>query len=221
MSGKGDPENHGTITRHRVQKTHRRQKAEDIVRTMSFLLTLCLIFLSCKEHAPEVAPTPSVEAKYVLPYPVGTAHTCAQGFNTSYSHYGSFRYAVDFEMPIGTVVTAARKGRVVYVVESYSDSDQAGGHENVVIVMHEDSTYARYVHLTTNGGLVEVGQMLMPGDTVGLSGNSGSSYLPHLHFDVTGSFTGAGDQTIPFDFWNTNPHPFGFQQGAVYEALPY
>ncbi|MBI3233450.1 MAG: hypothetical protein HYZ42_05320, partial [Bacteroidetes bacterium] len=43
---------------------------------------------------------------------------------------------------------------------------QTAGHENVVIVMHEDSTYARYVHLTTNGALVTRGQTVMPGDTI-------------------------------------------------------
>lgn len=191
------------------------------MRTIVRLLALATLFLSCKQNSSEAAKQQSIEAKYILPYPVGKAYTCAQGFNSSYSHFGSFKYAVDFEMPIGTVVTAARAGRVVYLVESYSDSDGTPGHENVVIVMHGDSTYARYVHLTTNGGLVKENQLLMPGDTVGLSGNSGSTYLPHLHFDVTGSFTGQSDQTIPFDFMNTRSHPFGFQNGTVYEALPY
>ena len=124
-------------------------------------------------------------------------------------------------MSIGTVVTAARKGRVVYVVENYPNGDLTAGHENVVIVMHEDSTYARYIHLTTNGALVVINQLVMPGDTVGLSGNSGQSNHPHLHFDVTGTFTGRSDQTIPFDFMNTSPHPVGFTQGAVYEAFAY
>ena len=187
------------------------------MKTIITFLVVCLLILSCDNNLSETQK----EAKYVLPYPVGKAYTCSQGFNTSYSHYGSFSYSVDFDMPIGTTVTAARKGRVVYIVENNSDNDQTPGHENIVIVMHEDSTYARYAHLTTNGALVQSNQLLMPGDTLGLSGNSGSSGAPHLHFDVTGTFTGRSDQTIPFDFMNTSPHPLGLERGVVYEALPY
>lgn len=161
------------------------------------------------------------DKKYALPYPIGKAYTCTQGFNSSPSHTGTFEYSVDFGMSIGTLVTAARSGRVVYIVESYSDDDQIGGHENVVIIMHDDSTYARYAHLTRNGALVQLNRMVVPGDTVGLSGNSGSSGSPHLHFDVTKTFGGRSDQTIPFDFKNTKPHPFGFERGATYESYPY
>ncbi|MBI5021380.1 MAG: M23 family metallopeptidase [Ignavibacteriales bacterium] len=124
-------------------------------------------------------------------------------------------------MPVGTLITATRSRRVVYILESYLDNDQTPGHENVAIVRHEDPTYARYVHLTTNGALVTPGQNVAPGDTIGLSGNSGSSGAPHLHFDVTNSHTGRNDQTIPFDFKNTIPHPLGLEIGVIYKALPY
>ena len=187
------------------------------MKAIIIFLVVYLLILSCDNNLSET----EIEAKYVLPYPVGKAYTCTQGFNTSFSHYGTFSYSVDFGMSIGTTVTAARKGRVVYIVENNSDNDQTPGHENIVIVMHEDSTYARYAHLTTNGALVAINQLLMPGDTLGLSGNSGSSGAPHLHFDVTGTFTGRSDQTIPFDFKNTSPHPLGLERGVVYEALPY
>ena len=182
---------------------------------------LTKFFISCENDQSENEALISIEAKYVLPYPVGKAYLCSQGFNSSFSHYGTFSYAVDFDMPIGTLVTVARAGRVVYVVENYSNDDQMGGHENVVIILHEDSTYARYVHLTNNGVLIQINQMVVPGDTVGLSGNSGSSGGPHLHFDVTKTFGGRSDQTIPFDFINTKSHPVGLERGILYEALPY
>ena len=185
------------------------------------LLIFCSLFLSFACTTPDIGESISVDAKYVLPYPVGKAYKCSQGFNTSYSHTGTFSYSVDFDMPVGTLVTAARSGRVVYILESYSDNDKTDGHENVVIVMHEDSTYARYAHLTLNGALVERNQTVMPGDSVGLSGSSGSTAGPHLHFDVTGTFEGRSDQTIPFDFKNTGPHPIGLQRDVVYEALAY
>ncbi len=191
------------------------------MKIVPIFLMLSSLFHSCKSDSFEDKNLINVEAKYVLPFPVGKAYVCSQGFNSSFSHYGSFFYSVDFDFPIGTIVTAARSGRVVRVVENNPDNDLVAGHENVVIVMHEDSTYARYVHLTTNGALVELDQLVVPGDTIGLSGCSGLSDHPHLHFDVTGTFTGRDDQTIPFDFKNTSPHPVGLQKGVVYEALRY
>jgi murein DD-endopeptidase MepM/ murein hydrolase activator NlpD len=191
------------------------------MKTRIIFLIVCLHFISCGHSPSENGELKTVEAKYVLPYPVGKAYLCSQGFNSSISHYGTFSCSVDFNMPIGTLVTAARAGRVVYILENYSDNDHTVGHENVVVLMHEDSTFSRYAHLTTNGALVKMNQLLMPGDTVGLSGNSGNSYHPHLHFDVTGRFSDKSDQTIPFDFFNTSSHPIGLKIGVTYEALQY
>ena len=182
---------------------------------------LFFLFLSCNHQSIENNEVLSVEAKYVLPYPVGREYICSQGFNNPYSHFDTFRYAVDFAMPIGTFVTAARSGRVIYILDSYSDTDQTAGHENVVIIMNEDSTYSRYVHLTHNGALVLINQMVAPGDTVGLSGSSGTNGGPHLHFDITKSFGGRSDQTIPFDFKNMIQHPIGLEEGVSYKAFPY
>ena len=184
-------------------------------------LILFLFSLSCNRDPSDIEQPIKTDKLYVLPYPVGKAYTCSQGFNSSFSHFGSFSYAVDFGMSIGTFVTAARSGRIVYILESYTDNDQIEGHENVVIVLHEDTTYARYVHLTLNGALVHMDQMVVPGDTIGLSGSSGTTGGPHLHFDVTKTFDGRSDQTIPFDFLNTKSHPPGMQSGVSYEALPY
>jgi murein DD-endopeptidase MepM/ murein hydrolase activator NlpD len=192
--------------------------------SMNYLIFALLFLHACSTNSTELSDEPkhnNLDAKYVLPYPIGKTYTCTQGFNSSPSHFGSFYYSVDFGMPIKTLITAARSGRVVYVVESNLDSDQTPGHENVVIVMHEDTTYARYVHLTLNGALVKVNQTVMCGDTVGLSGSSGTNGGPHLHFDVTKSFSGKSDQTIPFYFKNTSPHPNGLQSGVAYEALPH
>jgi len=187
---------------------------------MTFIVFF-LLFFSCNGDMSNNGNSTLTDQKYVLPYPIGKAYTCTQGFNMSPSHTGTFKYSVDFGMTIGTLVTAARSGRVIYIHESYSDYDQIAGHENVVIIMHEDTTYARYVHLTQNGALVQINQIVVPGDTIGLSGNSGSSGSPHLHFDVTKSYGGRNDQTIPFDFKNTKPHPVGLERGVTYEAFPY
>ena len=188
---------------------------------MSYIIFALLFLQACSIDSFDDGQHSNLDAKYVLPYPVGKTYTCTQGFNSNPSHFGSFYYSVDFGMSIGTYITAARSGRVIYVVESNSDSDQTPGHENVVIVMHEDTTYARYVHLTLNGALVQVNQTVACGDTVGLSGSSGTNGGSHLHFDVTKTFSGKSDQTIPFYFKNTSPHPNGLQRGVAYKAQPY
>ncbi|MCK6602834.1 MAG: M23 family metallopeptidase [Bacteroidetes bacterium] len=185
-----------------------------ILFAFSWLQTCC-----CSEEEKRSQEIP--EAKFVLPFPVGTAYLCTQGFNSSWSHFGSFAYSVDFAMPAGTVVTAARAGLVVYAVSEYSDSDHIPGHENVVILRHSDTTYSRYSHLSFQGVKVRVADEVNPGDTLGFSGNSGDSNRPHLHFDVTGTFTGRADRTIPFDFLNTSPQPVGLNPGNVYTAKSY
>lgn len=177
----------------------------------------------------------SATAPYVLPFAV------RQRFQTSrtFGHYltpdGSIQadgvqlYAIDVPMPIGTPVHAIRSGVVVAVEESYSDDDHARVHENWVMVRHTDRTVARYIHLTLNGALVEVGDAVTQGQRVGLSGNSGESTAPHLHFDVQtcGPNLPPGynnlpcGQTVPLSFRNTVPQSCGLMANTAYTAEPF
>jgi murein DD-endopeptidase MepM/ murein hydrolase activator NlpD len=192
------------------------------MRTTTTFIILCSVFLSCESSSPDNGKSASIEAKYVLPYPVGTTYTCSQGPVGRWSHSESFKYAVDFTMPIGTIVTASRGGRVVFVEESFTDDNwQWWDQANVVIVLHDDSTYGRYVHLTQNGAVVERFQIVAQGDTIGLSGSSGTNGGPHLHFDVTRDCPTYGCNTIPVYFENTAAHPDGLVTGKSYTAEPY
>jgi murein DD-endopeptidase MepM/ murein hydrolase activator NlpD len=144
-----------------------------------------------------------------------------QGFNGPYSHRGNFYYSVDFTMNEGTLITASRKGRVDLIIQNYLDSDYTEGHENVVIVQHDDSTFARYAHLKFNGAVVSVGQNINPGDAIGYSGSTGSS-IAHLHFDVTkGTNDRWNAKTIPFSFKNNFPVDAELKMGVTYTARPY
>lgn len=147
----------------------------------------------------------AVEPPYVLPFPSG-AFRVIQAFGGSFSHTGSFFYSHDFVMPIGTPIVAARAGVVEAVEESFVDYDNTLGHENYVIVAHTDGTFARYLHLTENGVIPGVGDTVLAGDTLGFSGNTGFSTLPHLHFDVTERCALPLDacQTIEYWFANTS-----------------
>jgi hypothetical protein len=161
------------------------------------------------------------KSEYVLPYPVGITYTCVQGYVGRTYHKGVFEYAVDFEMPIGSAVTAARVGRVVFIEENHSDEDYGIEKANVVVVQHDDGTYGRYVHLTKNGALVEIDQIVAQGDIISLSGSSGYPLMSHLHFDVTMDCPQSNCQTIPICFKNTKPHLSGLVTGESYIAEPY
>jgi len=160
---------------------------------------------------------------YVLPYPVGKAYICSQGYDRRSTHAGQeFFYAVDFAMAIGTPITAARNGTVLAVVDHFGDEEYGfTTHSNYVIVDHSDGSFGRYVHLTRNGASVKQGQIVSAGDLIGHSGSSGSPGHPHLHFDVTQGNSLPSAQTVPVCFRNTIGHPNGLQSGVRYPAVLY
>jgi murein DD-endopeptidase MepM/ murein hydrolase activator NlpD len=155
---------------------------------------------------------------YILPFPVGKSYELIQGNNGPYGHQGHSAYAFDFVMPIGSAVTAAREGIVVKTEGRFVDGNRKPGEENYVFIQHDDSTFARYYHLTQNGPRVKVGDRVARGDTIGLSGNTGASAGPHLHFDATKGCPEWGCQTVPIVFANANENPL--QQGKIYKAEP-
>ncbi|GAA4741280.1 M23 family metallopeptidase [Flavisolibacter ginsenosidimutans] len=123
---------------------------------------------------------------YFLPYESGTAHYVVQGYESLFSHHGDF--AIDFKMKPGTKVMAARSGVVVFVRQSTARGGvgkRYAGTGNGVTVKHSDCSFAHYWHLQQNGALVSVGDSVEQGQCIGLSGSTGFSAFPHLHFEVT------------------------------------
>ncbi len=164
---------------------------------------------------------------YVLPYEVGTRHRMVHGncteAGTSHQAGGTRHHAYDFQMPIGTVIVAARAGRVSAVQQLHVDGMRVPGEENYVMITHDDGTHGRYFHLTQYGSKVAVDQLVEQGEAIALSGDTGESTEPHLHFVVEP----AGQSPLvprggtPLTFLNTTPHPNGLVQGLAYEAQPY
>lgn len=175
------------------------------------------MFIAITAVACSDGPTsPDPEASYLLPFPVGDSAQLIQGNNGTFTHFGHAAYAFDFRMTIGRAVTAMRAGQVVAVEERYIDGSRTPGQENVVFLRHDDGTFARYYHLTTNGALVTLGQRVAAGDTIGLSGDTGYSTTPHLHVDVTRSCVAWGCQTIWIRFQNAGADTL--VAGRVYRA---
>lgn len=140
---------------------------------------------------------------YSLPYRNGKSFRVGQSFDGTFSHSGNIRYSVDFMMPLKTQVHAARGG---YVVQLKEDSNRGGASDefknesNFVVIEHNDGTFAEYAHLSKDGVLVRVGQKVMEGQLIGLSGNTGYSSGPHLHFMVLKVNEDGTNMTLPVRF---------------------
>ena len=162
------------------------------------------------------------EHLYRLPYADGTSYRVLQGFGSSFSHRGIEQYAVDFKMSEGTPVHAARGGIVARVVESNNKGcweDGCGRYANFIVVMHDDGTTGEYYHLKQNGSFVEVGDQVIAGQKIGLSGNTGHTALPHLHFAVYRATRGARSQSIPISFISADGIVYQPRRGHRYRAI--
>ncbi|MBI5373509.1 MAG: M23 family metallopeptidase [Sphingobacteriales bacterium] len=146
---------------------------------------------------------------YSLPFQTGKKVFLVQGYESMFSHKGE--KALDFKTKKGTVICAARAG----VVESVREDSDKGGLKpenlsdgNYITIRHADGSLAWYWHLKKDGVLVNTGDTVQNGQAIGLSGNTGYSAFPHLHFEVQGK-DGSGNFTqLPTRFYT--------RQGVIY-----
>jgi murein DD-endopeptidase MepM/ murein hydrolase activator NlpD len=122
--------------------------------------------------------------EYQLPFAKGDRHRVVQGYGGLFSH--SHIAALDFAMPVGTPIYAARGG----VIFNYkNDSDEGGPFSkykdkaNFIIIKHDDGSFGCYWHLKKNGVLIRTGRVAA-GQQIGFSGATGFVLRPHLHFSV-------------------------------------
>ena len=126
---------------------------------------------------------------YSLPLDDNSGWQLGQVFHGGFSHHDEQNlYAVDLIVPEGTPVLAARAG---IVMQTESGFDRAGlnakqfaERANLIRILHDDGSMAVYAHLQENGVYVRVGQRVELGQKIGITGNTGFSSGPHLHFCV-------------------------------------
>jgi murein DD-endopeptidase MepM/ murein hydrolase activator NlpD len=122
---------------------------------------------------------------YQLPYEINKTHLMVQGYFSMFTHKN--RAALDFKMKRRTKIYAARGGVVVRVKE---DGNRGGLQKkyrpfgNIIVIQHDDSSRAGYWHLQYNGSFVNIGDTVKQGQLIGLSGKTGYTLFPHLHFLV-------------------------------------
>jgi murein DD-endopeptidase MepM/ murein hydrolase activator NlpD len=146
---------------------------------------------------------------YSLPFELKKKVFLIQGYETMFSHKGE--RALDFKVRKGTKVCAARDGIVTSIRK---DSDKGGlkpkniSDGNYVIIQHSDGTVAWYWHLQKQGVMVNEGDNVKKGQWIGLSGNTGYSAFPHLHFEVQGYDASGNHTQLPTRFYT--------QKGVIY-----
>ncbi|MBC7841638.1 MAG: M23 family metallopeptidase [Gemmatimonadaceae bacterium] len=167
----------------------------------------------------------SARSAYVLPFARGVVSLV---WRTT-SHFargngGVGLFAIDFAMPIGTPLVAARAGVVVATRDTFVDGNDHDLEENYVMVRHADGTVARYIHLTQRGVLVVVGDSVRQGQPIARSGNTGQTGGAHLHFDVQRCGPNLPPaynalpcgMTVPLTFRGAGGNPCGLVPGQRY-----
>ena len=101
----------------------------------------------------------------------------------------SYHKGIDWATPTGTAVNASCGGTV-------ARAGWGSGYGYVVYINHPDGRQTRYGHLSKV--LVSAGQTVTQGQKIALSGNTGVSTGPHLHFEILIN----GTQVNPFDYLN-------------------
>jgi murein DD-endopeptidase MepM/ murein hydrolase activator NlpD len=143
---------------------------------------------------PPTTTTPTVPAGSQV-FPVAGSHTLGQGFGAArsgHSHQGQDIFAA-----CGTPLVAVSRAKVKWV--SYQGS--AG---NYVVIrnkkLHQDYMYA---HLATRGSVTK-GQVVLPGQQVGIVGQTGNARGCHLHFELwLGKWYRGGHPVNPLPYLQT------------------
>lgn len=158
---------------------------------------------------------------YRLPYATGHRFRILQGFGSNFSHKGREQYAVDFSMPSGTPVHAAREGVVANVEESHNRGcweRGCGKYANFIVILHADGTTGEYYHLRQNGAVVNPGDRVERGQLIAYSGNTGHTTMPHLHFAVYRPVKWGQTQSLPIRFQSTDGLINRPRSGRLYRA---
>ena len=125
---------------------------------------------------------------YSLPFIKGYTSNIIQGYDGKFSHKGAFSAkSLDFYMKVGDTIVAARDGVVVKKMIHHNKqgtTKEFRDYGNYIMIYHKDNTFSQYVHLKQYGNLVEVGDSVKKNQPIALSGFTGWTTVPHLHFGV-------------------------------------
>lgn len=106
------------------------------------------------------------------------------------AHPKPIQHAIDFGLPEGTAIKASKAGIVVCVKVDSNEGGTAKKYQDIykylnqIAIKHKNNEVSDYAHLKHNSALVKLGDKVRQGQPIALSGNTGYSTEPHLHFMV-------------------------------------
>lgn len=112
---------------------------------------------------------------YIRPITGGTTSSYFGPRTAPKAGASTYHKGIDWAVPIGTSVKASCSGTVTY-------AGWSNGYGYNVVLKHADGNQTRYAHLSSI--VVSVGEKVTQGQKIALSGNTGNSTGPHLHFEV-------------------------------------
>lgn len=160
-------------------------------------------------NAVQAAGTP----QFISPLPAGTK--VSQGFGDNVADYAKWNgdhghEGIDYSVPVGTPVGAAATG----TVEFAGTGNGFGNYGNYIVIDHGNGLKTYYGHLSELD--VKPGDTVTQGDIIGLSGNSGRTTGPHLHFSIRKD----GDKTGPYGMVDPNLYLGQLQATASSGIVP-
>ncbi|MFF0203092.1 M23 family metallopeptidase [Streptomyces sp. NPDC005017] len=136
---------------------------------------------AAKKAAVQKAAAKKAAAKKALAWVSPVKHYAkSASFAQAGGMWQSTHSGQDFAVPSGTVVVATHGGTVVKAGGNGAGDGPAYG--NAVVIKHANGTYSQYAHLSRVD--VKIGQVVGTGQHIALSGNTGNSSGPHLHFEI-------------------------------------
>ncbi|MFJ8922209.1 LysM peptidoglycan-binding domain-containing M23 family metallopeptidase [Streptomyces sp. NPDC102415] len=122
--------------------------------------------------------------------PVENPNVTTQYRASGASWSSGYHTGSDFQAASGASVRSIGPGTVV-------SAGWSGSYGNEVVIQHSDGMYSQYAHLSSLE--VSAGQTVTGGQQIGLSGTTGNSTGPHLHFEVrTGPSYGSDVDPIAY-----------------------
>ncbi|MFJ6617125.1 M23 family metallopeptidase [Kitasatospora sp. NPDC091335] len=125
------------------------------------------------EPAPEPEPAPAPAPGWSAPVPDAPTSNPYGKPNRSYA--AGYHTGVDFAVSPGTPLLAVGDATVV-------SAGWDGAYGKEVVLRLADGYFAQYAHMSSVS--VSAGQRVSAGERVGMSGNTGNSTGPHLHFEI-------------------------------------
>ncbi|MDK9500018.1 M23 family metallopeptidase [Streptomyces katrae] len=148
--------------------------ADEAPSTLSASAEVAAVQAQAEAQAKAAAAKTSLWAKPVDSY------TLSATFGKGGSMWAHKHSGQDFAVPTGTKVKAAAAGTVVKAGPNGGGDGPAYG--NAIVIKHADNTYSQYAHLSKIQ--VKIGQKVSAAQQIALSGNTGNSSGPHLHFEI-------------------------------------